>query len=126
MKPFNKEEALAGKSVVTRDGRKVVLLQEFPVAGLKYPLLGLVVGETNISTWTYDGIFQISNPASGYDLFMASTTRKGYIAIGEHSYKSEVLAFATHVWPTAEVATASIESATRKSPYVVIPVEWEE
>jgi len=72
MKPFNLKEALEGKSVVTRNGRKITQIAYFPKA--HRPVLfqiedaGTVFGATETGKNAY-----YDDEESIYDLFMAST-----------------------------------------------------
>lgn len=72
MKPFNLEEALAGKPVITRDGREVTQLVKFDANYEKYTLYGVV--NNIILRWTNDGIFY--NKA---DLFMKSEKKSIWV-----------------------------------------------
>ena len=44
MKPFSKFEAISGKPVVTRDGKKVTQLKEFELDG-PFQIVGVVEGK---------------------------------------------------------------------------------
>ena len=55
MKPFNLQEALAGKPVVTRDGRKVEQLFYFDKAENEFKLRAVVDG--SITAYTIMGVF---------------------------------------------------------------------
>ena len=72
MKDFNLKDALAGKPVITRDGRPV------KIAGCnedRNSLLGWIYGEVN--QWTGGGkSYKID---STYDLFMAPNERKEWV-----------------------------------------------
>jgi len=68
MKPFDKEKALAGDPVITRDGSEVLNLTEFPAATGKYTLAGTLHGL--IEMWTSTGKFYKDSTGDG-DLFMA-------------------------------------------------------
>jgi hypothetical protein len=74
MKDFNLKDALAGKPVITRDGRPV------KIAGCnedRNSLLGWIYGEVN--QWTGGGkSYKID---STYDLFMAPSERKEWVVI---------------------------------------------
>lgn len=66
MKPFNLEEALAGKLCITRDGKKVRLIfdkSELNVSD-EYPIVGYVFANGNWSnetdTWTKNGRFRLT------------------------------------------------------------------
>lgn len=67
MKPFNLQEALAGKPVVTRLGLRVRQLSCFDAARTPYPLFGVRDGV--ICNWDRQGMIQtgVSHPD---DLFM--------------------------------------------------------
>jgi hypothetical protein len=85
MKPFNLKEALAGKPVVTRDGRPVKIAGYNPdyLGGQK--LLGWVMGYIyDVGEWTKDGISSIREDL---DLFMAPTERKEWIVRVDHGGK---------------------------------------
>lgn len=70
MKPFNLEEALSGKKVVTRDGREVTELHLFKV-NMDFPLS--VVVDKHIESFTKDGQYYYETGSeSPFDLFMAS------------------------------------------------------
>lgn len=67
MKPFNLEEALAGKPVVTTEGKKVTVLHYFEDIRSTYPLLGIMDGQ--IINFTKEGKYTISSD-SVHDLVM--------------------------------------------------------
>jgi hypothetical protein len=73
VKPFNLEQALAGKPVVTRNGREVIHLQQFPIKGT-YPLIGLVQGNSEVSAWRIDGT--ISPYGASVDDLVMPVTKK--------------------------------------------------
>jgi hypothetical protein len=129
MKPFDKAAALCGEPVVTRDGKRVINLVEFPVVEDNYTLYGVVDG--TIESWTaagayYDSTKPRSVPDSYRDLFMAPTTVKGYIAIGtDPSRLFTGQFFATHVWPTVEEAESMFKAGSVGNLLKVIEVEVE-
>lgn len=73
MKPFDLEEAKAGKPVCTRDGRKVEIISfEHPIKG--YPILAKVsFGKDDYEefTFTESGTFFVASKESEADLMMA-------------------------------------------------------
>lgn len=73
MKPFDLEEAKAGKPVCTRDGRKVEIISfEHPIKG--YPILAKVFfGKDDCEefTFTESGTFFVAGKESEADLMMA-------------------------------------------------------
>lgn len=72
MKPFDLEEAKAGKPVCTRDGRKVEIISfEHPIKG--YPILAKVFfGKDDYEefTFTESGTFFVADKESEADLMM--------------------------------------------------------
>ena len=84
-KPFDLSKALAGAKVVTRDGKTVTELHDFPSAS-ESPFnqtAGVVDGV--LLTWHRDGRF-LKSKESERDLFLASTRREGWVNI--HSLTS--------------------------------------
>lgn len=73
MKPFDLEEAKAGKPVCTRDGRKVEIISfEHPIKG--YPILAKVFfGKDDYEEFTFieSGTFFVAGKESEADLMMA-------------------------------------------------------
>lgn len=67
MKPFNLEEALAGKEVVTRGKNKVTQLTVFTTYKAQQHLVGVV--EEDVLMFNTEGLFGASSE-SLYDLFM--------------------------------------------------------
>lgn len=124
MKPFNKEEALAGKPVVTRGGEPVTELKFFN--GGDYKLAGVVKG--SLETWAESGKFVDGASVSNWDLFMATTKRTGYVAIHGKALPSggSALAYSTHVYPSIEEAKSALRGVANMTPMAVVPVEWEE
>lgn len=78
MKPFNLTAALSGEPVVTRNGDKVIRVIHIPDSPIKQKLV--VILESNVYFCTETGnCFESEN--STWDLFMASTTKTGWINI---------------------------------------------
>lgn len=81
MKPFNLQEAIAGKPVVTRQGKMVTNVTTFPLTGI-YPVVALIKGETSVSEYTIEGrYFAEEGRDSNNDLFMAATKKTVYVNI---------------------------------------------
>lgn len=76
MKKFNLKEALAGKPVVTRSGRKVVDLHCFKAVQVTYPLFFQLRDGNSIFTAKENGSY--CNSESKLDLFMAAEQKTGY------------------------------------------------
>jgi hypothetical protein len=87
-KPFNLQDALAGKPVVTRDGRKVVSIARLE-GGFPYSVVAVLQGNGesalpgsgDVKTFTTTGTFSVVQTESAHDLFMAAEKRTGYINI---------------------------------------------
>ena len=82
MKPFNLEQAKAGKPVQTRDGCDVEILKfdlrgEYPIlAVIKLPDYDIVVN------YPSDGIYHKRRPSNNYnDLLMKSEIKEGWVAV---------------------------------------------
>lgn len=73
MKPFNLEEAKAGRPVITRWGREVEIIS-FDGRG-EYPVLGYIEQQNIIKAWTKDGHYLSScvEDKNALDLFMKET-----------------------------------------------------
>ena len=80
MKPFNLQEALAGKPVVTRDGRKVEQLFYLDKAENEFKLRAVVDG--SITAYTDNGCFY-SEVITESDLFMAPEKREYWAGVCE-------------------------------------------
>lgn len=81
MKPFNLEQAKAGASVCTRDGKPVRIVC-YDFKGYKnYPILALIespVGVESILSYALNGHHSLDSEA-GIDLMMASVKREGWV-----------------------------------------------
>lgn len=78
MKPFNLEEAKAGKAVVTRDGREVRFIAHVPEANESQQVIVLVANSSNIAMSHEDGRIWGSFE-SELDLFMAPEKVSGWM-----------------------------------------------
>ena len=83
MKPFNLEEAKAGKPVQTRDGRDARIIC-FDAKCHDNPIICLVKNRDceieEMHQYLLDGSWVKSN-VSGYDLFMKTETKEGWVAV---------------------------------------------
>jgi hypothetical protein len=118
MKPFNLEEALAGKPVVTRAGKPVTQLTLFNSSN-NYPLHGVIDGY--IEAWTQQGNFNDSQARSGNDLFMVPVKRDGWINILRNQSDGALIAGA-RVFEAREQAGAAIYGDGRH--VATIKIEW--
>ena len=125
MNPFNLKDALAGKPVVTRDGRKVFDLHHFPSAST-YKLAGVVEGaEEQPSTFTEKGIFAIFSSNNNRDLFMASEKKEGWINLYKQS-KGYIRGVDVHPSKSTAEFFGKTESIPDSEYITSVRVEWEE
>src|SRR5690348_3352719 len=95
-KPFNLEEALAGKPVITRDGRAVTELHQLPTITTKGNVIAVVAGAPK--HFYTDGSYLNNGTEHRHDLFM----------------KPEQKSFWTNIYHNDEVHThATKEEADR-------------
>lgn len=118
MKPFNLQEALAGKPVITRAGLKVTGLCKFTFAK-KYPIVATIEGLDEPMFFHLDGAFGTPSYAPLYDLFMQSEKKSGWVNIyhqaGGYSNTGSV------IFATQEEAKARMTHAIAQA-----KIEWEE
>jgi len=116
MKPFNLEQALAGKPVMTREGRKVVRIFYAEEACENSQVI--CVFETGVVFPYYkDGAYTTSSSVN--DLVMAPTKKEGWINI------YNVLSLdvtGKNIYPTEEAALANKGCDC----IATIKIEWEE
>jgi hypothetical protein len=104
MKPFNLEEALAGKPVVTRRGVEATQLHLFQIDHV-YPLSAVVEGE--LIQYTIKGEFR-SDYESGWDLFMASESKFLWINLWQQLHENGN--YVTTVHTREDLADLEIEN----------------
>lgn len=124
LKPFDLEKALAGESVVTRDGQPIKIIS----ANSDHPthkVIGERIGDYRhyALRWTHDGTYNIGKDKISLDLFMAPVKRQEWgniysiedsteYAIGT-SFSSEELAIKAGIASSKYIKTVLIR-------------EWEE
>ena len=83
MKPFNLEQALSGKPVVTRDGRKVLEIYHFKTAAQPFTVRAVIDDpeKPQIQQYTEDGITSAVFVSSSLDLFMAPEKREWWVGL---------------------------------------------
>lgn len=119
MKPFNLEEAKAGKPVCTSDGKDVTIIK-YDLRG-KYPLLAIIHSpdEDGVNVCASDGRYW-DDMRCPKDLFMKSEKKTGWINI----YHTNPYDLYRGIFHTKETA---IKSIAIDSGYVTtIQIEWEE
>jgi len=87
MKPFNLEEALAGKPVVTRNGNQVTQLHKFDVLDLDAQELYAVIDDRQIESFYLNGQWR-EKGESGYDLFMAPESKFLWINLWQQLHEN--------------------------------------
>jgi hypothetical protein len=124
MKPFNLQAALAGKPVVTRDGRKVTKIVHFSEAESSgWRVVGIATGEVlPVNEFgSYHGT--IDSPK---DWFMASEKKEGWVNIWgagripgyrERGYK---------IFSTQQEAEECAQNTYGDPYFGAVHVEWEE
>jgi hypothetical protein len=127
MKPFNLEEAKAGKPVCTRDGRPVRIV-DFNVKSKKYPILALIDnGGTEIpQTYKKDGKWSMKEE-DGHDLFMKETEKHGWVNIIKNS--SGVTSCSQNIWSTRKEAMIEATATliiTREDVIDTVRIKWKE
>lgn len=128
MKPFNLQEALAGKPVVDGYGSPVTELHYFETVSSKQRLVAVVAGEAD--SFSDNGQF-LDDRASKNDLFMASEKKEGWVNIYDPGEEEDYLLgflsydgrFATHIFKTEEEAR---RHAINYPAIATVRIEWEE
>lgn len=83
LKPFCLEAALRGEPVITRKGRKILVFAYCDKANDDEEIIVCICNKPDRAIWKYyydDGSY-LGNKESEYDLFMAPSTKKLWIAI---------------------------------------------
>lgn len=81
MKPFDLEQAKAGKSLVTRDGRDAKFIAYVAECDRAYCVLCHVDGDTFVGSYTDDGKRFLDETISCADLFMKTVKKTVYVNI---------------------------------------------
>lgn len=124
MKPFNLEEAKAGKPVCTRDGRNARIIC-FDVKHEYYPIIALIESEGKEFSASFgkDGRFDdVYYKDSCLDLFMAPEKHEGWGWASRLSPRSIVSMFA-QIYETEEEALS--HKPDRGEPFLA-KIEWED
>ena len=122
MKPFNLEQAKAGKPVCTEDGCKARILA-FDLNHKIYPIVAVVTDATGteyVDTFTNDG-----NSGEGSVLMMATEKKQGWIGIFCKP-NSTCLAQSTQIYSTKEEVEKVARSIGYGDKVVIKQIEWEE
>ena len=120
MKPFNLEEAKAGKPICTRDGDKARVIC-FDVQGRMPPLAALITdldGDEYVSLHREDGT-SVHNPDE--DLFMAPSIQCWWVAV--YALPNGDMEVGKRLYPTRD---AALKYSCVIGRVGVTKVEWEE
>lgn len=125
MKPFNLEECIAGKPVVTRDGRRFRMGGYNPDAAT-YKIAGWV-GDS-VQGYCETGRKWANVENSDNDLFMASEKKEGWIILFNqgNGYKLNPSTIYEKIFEAIEEAERIIKILNNKTDYKIIKIEWEE
>lgn len=122
MKEFNLEEALAGKPVITRAGKKVLEIMEFK-QNITFPVLAIIEGKNSAESYTKEGKF-LTYDVSHFDLYMA--TEKKTMWMAKNKYESEPGRIRTSaLFDDKEKLGELIFFDPEKENWIIIPVEIE-
>lgn len=120
MKPFNLVDALAGKPVMTREGRKVVRIFYAEEACENSQVI--CVFETGaVFPYYKDGTY--TNSSSVHELVMAPTKKEGYVVMFYNNSQKDFLV-GTKIWASRE--DAEIWSKGCEAVFAIAKIEWEE
>jgi hypothetical protein len=104
MKPFDLGAALAGKKVVTRDGRTVTQVTKFDISN-RFSVRAVIGG--TIFSFTSAGEFVIGGD-EGLDLFMASETKTVWVNLYPSYHGQQVPRYFEHTsQSSADLANTS-------------------
>jgi hypothetical protein len=120
MRPFNLQEALAGKPVVTREGKPAIGLHVFPDA--RYQGIHAVV-EKEVVSFSENGQYWNNGTPNKYDLFMASEKKEGWVNVYRY-----VPRLGRSIHATKEEALRALDAEPHwKEEYIATThIEWEE
>jgi len=112
MKPFNLEEAKAGKPLITRDGRDAKFIAHVPEAANFCKLIVLI--DKEIFVFHQNGFYS-SCEGSNADLFMKTMKKTVYVNL-----------YVNGEWVSHTSASNARASATVKAFAIAVPIEIEE
>lgn len=125
MKPFNLEEAKAGKPVCTKDGRPARIICFDRKSNEGYPIVALITNSNNnedISTYNTAGKFYHAGP-SDLDLFMVSKKHEGWTNLYKDRDNPSKIFSGYYIYNSEQAA----KEASNASQYIAtVKIEWEE
>lgn len=120
MKPFNLEEAKAGKPVCTRDGRPARIV-EFNMKDENFPIIAIVSCDVTeiVGTFTLQGSYY-TDIKSPKDLMMVTNKREGWVNVYKHPSKHLL----GEIFNTKKEAKSKISGCD--SCVDTVKIEWKE
>jgi tellurite resistance-related uncharacterized protein len=122
MKPFNLEEAKAGKPLVTRDGRKARFIAHVPECKPDWRVLACIDGEETATAYTETGLL-FENSENSCDLFMATEKREGWVNVYPKSDHKE---YPVSTFCSVYESKGHADEAAGSARVACIRIEWEE
>lgn len=131
MKAFNLAEALAGKPVQTRDGRKMNGIYHFANRPeQKQSVVFTLEGLNEIFHCDVDGRWYTESIDNAMDLFMVSEKKYGWIAINRNINSSvrpeEIVAAETNFIYSSKEALEARTTIKYTKNWKVVQIHWEE
>jgi hypothetical protein len=92
MKPFNLQEAIAGKPIQTRDGRVLKFVAHVPEAGEGYEVV-VMKGDGYVGCWCEDGRY-LKEEETDSDIVMVTVIKTYYVNVFKSNYSGAI--FTSH------------------------------
>lgn len=121
-KPFDLQKALAGESVETRDGRKVIRVIHVPEANSTHNKIIVVFSNGSYGLRAENGMYGFN--CASEDLVMSSQTVTQYMFIATYNKSTCIFIHANQCDAEANVAHLKQRSYVIRFP--ITPVSWEE
>lgn len=113
MKPFNLEEAKAGKPIEFRKGTPARFIAYIPEADEDLRVVIFVPDLGHCLSYNKDGLIRPTNNGfQEYDLFMFSDRKKGWLNLYVDPYARAVCHAEYYVWPNRKDADIAARHAT--------------
>lgn len=129
LKPFNIEEAKAGKSVCTRDGRKARIL----CFNLKSKTKKIVAAISSfdgkdeyVSTFDENGYHTSDGRECAHDLMMVPKKKQGWVNIFKSAVNKDRAVTSGYVYETEAIAISYITPDDKEDYIGTFQIEWEE
>ena len=123
MKPFNLEQALAGKPVITRDGTPVTEIYHFKTTTEKQPVVGIIGG--SVCSFTETGHFYPDKEYSKNDLLMEVEKKTVWINLYQYNENNKVKVGTLNTYNSKESAEENIATSRSVKYLGTFPIEVE-